>query len=470
MSKRRWPRLAASMALALLLPCCGSSGEVEAPYAKQLSEEFARIAEKVSPAVVHVATVRVIRRGGEGGALPELFDDPFFERFFRRFPTPEGEFRQRGLGSGVIVSEDGYILTNNHVVANATELKVQLNDQREFDAKVVGTDPETDIAVLKVDGEDLPTATLGDSDALEVGHIVLAIGSPFGLDRTLTFGIISAKGRANVGITEFEDFIQTDAAINPGNSGGPMVNLEGEVVGINTAIFSRSGGHMGIGFAIPINMATAVMKSIREKGRVIRGYLGVGIQNLTPELAKALGMEHREGALVSHVVPDTPAAEAGLQRGDLIIAVGDHEVESATSLRNRVARMSPGQGVQLTILRDGEKRQIKVTLGERPEQGTQPEVAQRQLGFEVRELTERLRERYDIEAKHGVLVVSVRRGSKAYTAGLRPGAVILEVNRRPVRSVADFRTAIGKVEPGENILLLVSYRGMTSYIVVQAEE
>jgi len=355
-------------------------------------------------------------------------------------------------------------------VEKADELKVKLADRREFDAKVVGTDPDTDIAVLKIDGTDFPTAELGDSDSIKVGHFILAIGNPFGLDRTVSVGIISAKGRSGVGISEYEDFIQTDAAINMGNSGGPIIDMDGKVIGISTAILSSSGGSVGIGFAVPVNMAKSVMDAIIKEGHVTRGYLGVSIQDLTPDLAGALNLKQTTGALVTEVLKDTPAGKAGIEREDLITAINGKEVNGALQLRNMVASDSPGTDVTLTVIRNGSEKSIKVTVGKRP---VETEVAQaktgRELGFEITNLTDDIRQQYDIEEDHGVLVTTVDPASHAHENGLRPGAVIIEVNRRPVENVEEFERQVAAAT-GKNLLLLVKYQGGTRYIVVPAEE
>jgi len=471
----RTGRFALIPCAALLVILLGLSTGVRAddiaPLAKQMSAEFQALAEKISPAVVHVAAERVITtQGGTdmGDMLRRFFGDEYNRRFGPN--VPEQEYRQRALGSGFIVSEDGYVLTNNHVVENADKLVVKLADRREFEAKVVGTDPETDVAVLKIDGSDFPIAELGDSDAIAVGHFILAIGNPFGLDRTVSVGIVSAKGRSGVGITEYEDFIQTDAAINMGNSGGPIINMDGQVVGMSTAIFSRSGGSVGIGFAIPINMARSVMNAIIEQGHVTRGWLGVSIQDLTPPLAEALGLNRSTGALVTEVLEDTPAAEAGLKRDDLITAVDGKPVTSASQLRNTIASEPPESEVEVTILRDGVEKTITVVLGTKPvETASAQAQVSRELGFEVSDLTDELRQRFGIEDEKGVLVVSVDEGSKAYERGLRPGAVIIEVNRQPVANVEEFDHQIAQAKVME-VLLLVRYSGGSRYIVVPVSE
>ena len=459
------------LTVALLLALASVARAANSPTARRLSNEFAAIVEEVSPTVVHIATVKMIEPG-EGGRMPGGQMPEFFERFFG-VPMPEGKQRRRGLGSGVIVSSDGYVLTNNHVVEDATRLTVKLKDGREFEAETIGTDPATDIAVVQIDGENLPVAELGDSDTLSVGEFILAIGNPLGLDRTVTSGIVSATGRANVGIAEYEDFIQTDAAINLGNSGGPIVDMKGKVVGVSTAIFSQTGGSMGIGFAVPINMAQSVMNSIIEKGEVVRGWLGVSIQDLTSELAKALETDREEGALVGDVIQGTPAEKAGMRRGDLIVEAGGEPVGSATELRNRVASMKPGSKVTFKVVRDGDEITIPVTIGRRPDKGMrgrgrgQPEATATRLGLRVENLNDELRERFDLPEEKGVLVVGVDRNSSAFQAGIRPGTLILEVNRDPVGNVQEFNQALRQVDADENVLLLVSQRGATSYVLIK---
>ena len=461
----RTVKLTAILLAILSYAAIGCHG-AEAPHAKALGNEFNAIAESVSPAVVSITTVRVIEAEGLG----------LLERFFgQQLPQgdglgrPERKYRRRGLGSGVIVSGDGIILTNSHVVKNAKELTVTLQDDRQFDAKVVGTDPPTDLAVLQIDAKNLPTAELGDSEDLKTGAFVVAIGSPFGLAHTVTVGNVSAIGRAKMGIAEYEDFIQTDAAINPGNSGGPLVNMDGEVVGINTAIFSRTGGSMGIGFAVPSNMAKSVMESIREKGHVVRGWLGVSIQDITPQLSEALGTEYEHGSLVADVLPDTPAANSEMQRGDIIIKMQEEKVEGSRDLRQRVAKLEPGTEIELTVARDGDTEKVTVTIGQRPS-GREPEAeVQKKLGISVRNLNDALRRRLNIKAEDGVVVSAVAPASEAYAKGIRPGMVIREVNRRPVNSVKEFHKEVKKAADEGKILFLVSSGGRTSYVVIPLE-
>ena len=429
---------------------------IDAPTARSLSAEYQKAAERVSKSVVHIASSR--QAGGLG--------EDFFGRFF---DVPRDLM---ALGSGVIVRPNGFILTNFHVVKGADKLRVKLVDGRTFTATVVGIDPPTDLAVIKVDGADLPAAELGDSEALAIGHLVLAIGNPFGLDSTVTQGIISAKGRANVGIADYEDFIQTDAAINPGNSGGPLVNTKGEVVGINTAIFSRSGGFMGIGFAIPSNMAKMVLDELISNGRVTRGYLGVTIQNVTPELAKSLNLSVDQGAVVSDVVPGSPADAAGIKKGDVIVELEERKILDARQLRSMVATSPVGAKVGVSILRGGASRKLMVTIGEQktgepPVPGRMQGTAVERLGIEVVDLSDPIRQRFGIKAKEGVFVAGVVANGPADKAGIKSGAVILEVNHKAVKDVRQFEKALSKTDPNENLLLLVLEGGMKYYVVIR---
>ena len=329
--------------------------------------DFVGIAKAVTPAVVNIATTRESKEAAGRGP----FDDPFFRRFFgdeffRRFDRPQ-ERKERSLGSGVIVNANGLIITNNHVVNKADEIRVVLSDKREFAAKLVGMDAKTDLAILRVDAGGLQTIPWGDSDGLEVGELVLAVGNPFGLNQTVTMGIVSAVGRASMGIAEYEDFIQTDAAINPGNSGGALVNARGELVGINTAIFSQSGGNMGIGFAVPSSMARSILDQLIKNGKVVRGWLGVSIQELSPELAHQFGVPNGNGVLVSEVLDDGPAKRAGLERGDIIQEYEGRPVESPTQLRNAVARTNIGKKVTIKVLREGRPKAVELTVAEQPQ-------------------------------------------------------------------------------------------------------
>ncbi len=443
---------------------------------RDFNQAFIDIAKRVNPTVVTVFTEKVYKVRGMGGY--PFFNSPFedfFEQFFGQSPQPrrhpqEEEFKQKGMGSGVIVSKDGYILTNNHVVDDADTINVRLFDGRTLPAKVIGTDPKTDIAVLKVDAKDLPVSKLGDSDKLQVGEWVLAIGSPLSpnLEHTVTSGIVSAKGRSNVGLAEYEDFIQTDAAINPGNSGGALINLDGEVIGINTAIATRTGGFQGIGFAVPINMAKSVMESIIKYGKVVRGWLGVYIQDVNENLAKAMKLKVKEGVLIADVSKDSPADKAGLKDGDVIIKLNGKKVKNSTQLRNDIASTRPGTKVKLTILRDGKEKEITVELGKlEPEKiaaGSQEEI-EKLFGFRVAPFTSDLAQQYGLdESLTGVVVTQIKRSSNAFQAGLNVGDLIISVNRKQVKNVEDFRKAVKGLKRGDTVLFKVIRRRNSFFV------
>jgi serine protease Do len=410
--------------------------------------------------------------------------DPFFQQFFgQQFggrgrggngPDMPQKQREQSLGSGVIVSPEGYVLTNNHVVDGATDVKVTLSDKREFKATVVGTDPKTDIAVLKLTGEKFNPITLGDSQKVQVGDYALAIGDPFGVGQTVTMGIVSAKGRGNLGIEDYEDFIQTDAPINPGNSGGALVNDRGELVGINTAILSHgSGGNEGIGFAIPINLARNVMGQIIDHGKVTRGYLGVVIQQITPNMSKALNLDKMQGAIVSDVSAKGPAKDAGVQRGDVILAINGNTVADSNDLRNTISMMQPGQTVKLTINRNGSTKDIDVKLGELPlskdeaeSQSDNSSSKESMKGISVETLDSDTAQQLQLpEATKGVVVTGVDPSSAAADSGLRKGDVIQEVNHQPVKTAAEFEAAMSKSDKN-GVLLLVNRGGTTIFVAL----
>jgi serine protease Do len=430
----------------------------------RLSAAFREAAKRVKPAVVAVATSQTVT--APVSPFGDLGDD-FLRRFFGTEPEgPRGKgaprkFQRQGLGSGFIVDSEGYILTNSHVVEGAQEISVHLADGREFKAKVVGTDPPTDIAVIKIKADNLPVAQLGDSDKAEVGDWVLAIGSPFGLDQTVTSGIISATGRSNVGITDYEQFLQTDAAINPGNSGGPLVNMRGQVTGVNTAIASHSGGYMGVGFAVPINLAREVMKRICEKGHVTRGWLGVGIQRLTPELAESMKLKADEGVLVSQVMEGGPAEKAGLKAGDVILEFAGKPVKTPSELQNSVAWGEPGTKADVVILRGGKRQTLKVTIDKRPEQpealaaAPGPPANLKDIGIEVGNVTPEAAQRFGYKPGQGVLITGVEAGGLGAMAGLRSGMLILQAAGRKVTSVAELREAMSKADVAKGIPMLV---------------
>lgn len=459
------------------LPALGQSSlDKDIELLVRASKARAAIVKSVSSTVVHISVEKTVAENTGGGGLPDPFDDEFFKRFFAPRLPKSREFKQRGLGSGTIVDGRGYILTNNHVIEDADKIIVKLKDGRELNAKLIGADKATDLAVVKITGKKLPVAKLGNSDDLLVGETVMAIGNPFGLEQTVTQGIVSAKGRSSVGLTDYEDFIQTDAPINPGNSGGPMVNLRGQIVGVNTAIFSRSGGNMGIGFAIPINMAKKIMQSLIDSGRVTRGFLGVVIQDLTQELADAMGAKVKEGVLIASVGPKTPAAKGGIKQGDIITKFNGKRVRSSNELRNTVAGIKPGKTVPVELIRDGNKKTIRLRVGEQPSNmqaaiqgesdpkasGKSVEKPEEVLGLKVETLTRELADRLDYRGQKGV-VVSQAEGT-ALEAGLRQGALIQEVNRKKVRNTNEFRTAIKKTPKGKFLLLLVRFGNATRFI------
>jgi len=378
---------------------------------------------------------------------------------------------QRGWGSGFIFSDEGYILTNHHVVGDADKINVQLSDGREYDAKIVGSDPRSDVAIIKIEeAKDLPVLPLGDSDSLEVGEWVMAVGNPFDLSHTLTVGIVSAKGRTSVGITDYEDFIQTDAAINPGNSGGPLINLKGEAVGINSAIFSKSGGYMGIGFAIPINMVKEIKDQLITAGKVSRGYLGVAIQDITSELKETLDLKSAEGVLIADVSKDSPAEKAGLCRGDVVVEFDGQKVLNVGQFRNMVSLTPPGAEAKIVVIRDGKTTNLLVELGSLEEGAQAGSVPKKELmdklGFSVQDVTEDLAQQFGYSKKEGVLISQVQPGSLAYLAGLRAGMIVLEVNRSSVNNSEEFYRALTESTKTEKALLLVKDNQYSKYVVL----
>ena len=432
---------------------------------------FAHVFQPALPAVVSITSSRVVK-------APQMpfFDNPFFQQFFGgQIPRGPQQQRETGLGSGVIISPDGYILTNNHVVEQATDIKVMLLDRRQLSGTVVGTDPKTDIAVVKIAATGLPTLRIGDSSRLQVGDYAFAIGNPFGVGETATMGIISATGRNGLSIEDYEDFIQTDAAINPGNSGGALMNARGDLIGINTAILSGgSGGNQGIGFAIPINMAKYVMEQILKHGKVVRGYIGVGVQEVTPDLSKAFHVPPEKGALVGSVEPNSPGAKAGLQRGDVIEELNGQPVQGPNELRLKIATMAPGTTVQLKVNRSGETRDVPLTLSEAPsgknraaEQGGGEHSPM--TGVQVDQLTDDIRQQLGLGSEvTGVVITDVTDGSPAADAGLQRGDVIEQVNRHPVNSVSDYQHLIREAG-NSSIVVLVNRGGNTQFVVVQPE-
>lgn len=429
----------------------------------------ADVAERALPSVVNIASTRVTK--------PEanpFMRDPMFREFFRHFggPMEPSPRKQQGLGSGVILSGDGLVVTNNHVVANADDIRVLLSDNREFEAKVVGTDPKSDLAVLKLKGASgLRPITIGDSDTMRLGDVVLAIGNPFGVGQTVTMGIVSAKGRANMGIVDYEDFIQTDAAINPGNSGGALVNMKGELVGINTAILSRSGGYQGIGFAIPTNMVKPITDALVKGGKVVRGWLGIVIQEVSSDMAKAMRLPTDKGALISDVEPNGPAQKAGLKRGDLVVKIEGKAVDSTSRLRNLVAALGANRSITLEYYRDGKLQSVRLSLGEQPSEpgafGSRgDEHGAAVEGLTVLPLDPGSRRRFNISPRvpYGVVVDRVDPEGPAGSSGLQQGDVLLELNRTKLESVEQFRRMWTSVKG--QVLLLVYRQGTTVYLLI----
>ncbi|MDZ4347863.1 MAG: DegQ family serine endoprotease [Candidatus Binatia bacterium] len=443
------------------------------PRPNQLPD-FVVLAKKLKPLVVNISTTQVSEgRGSQEFSSPFGDEDPFND-FWRRFfggPAPRGPQRQRSLGSGFIIDGDGSILTNNHVVENAQKIVVKLaTDDQEYEAKVIGRDPKTDIAVIQIKAKtNLQAATLGDSDRLEVGEWVVAIGNPFGLDSTVTSGIVSAKGR-HIGQGPYDNFIQTDASINPGNSGGPLINLRGEVIGINTAIFSRTGGNMGIGFAIPINLVKEVLPQLRGKGKVTRGFLGVLIQKVTPEIAESLGMDRGHGALVANVTKDGPADKAGVKVGDVIVEFDGKEVKDSSDLPIIVARTPVDKRTRMKVLRDKKEVTLTVAVGELKDEEVVASAPEKgELGLSVQRLTPQMAESLGLDKTEGVVVTAVEPGSAADEAGIRRGDVLMEVDRKTIRSLDEYKKAIAGIRKGRGVLFLVRRGESTLFLALKPQ-
>jgi serine protease Do len=446
----------------------------------QLSDALSEVAGVATPSVVNISTTRLIKQSEQAF---DFFDDPFFRRFFgdqAPHPNIPKEHKEQSLGSGVIVSEDGYIVTNNHVIEKSQEIKVLLSNKRDYKAKLIGADPKTDLAVIKIEAKGLAALPWGDSNKLRVGEIVFAIGNPFGLNQTVTMGVIGAVGRANVGIADYEDFIQTDAAINPGNSGGALINAKGELVGINTAIVSRTGGYQGIGFAVPSSMAKQVMDSLIKYKKVVRGWLGVSIQEVTSDLAEEFGVKDLKGAIVSGVMKESPAEKAGIKQGDVLLQFNGKDVEDTGQLRNMVSQTPIGSKVKMKLFRNKKEMDVEVTIAEQPkklgeaatelEPGDNQEESNALSGVTVREITPELARRFSIkEGDAGVIVVKIDPGSKAFEAGIRPGDMVTQINQKDIATIEDYNKAVLKLKAKERILLLIRRKGEDLFLTIRPE-
>jgi len=442
--------------------------------AEGVQSAFRLVSKKVKPAVVNISSETIIRRTKKFSN-----NDPFFQffgnDFFDQFSNIPQEYKQKALGTGVIIGKDGYLLSNFHVVKNATKIIVTLSDDRKFKAKVVGTDSKTDLALLKIKAKNLSTAKLGDSDKVEVGDWAIAIGNPFGLNQTVTAGIISAKGRNKVGVEDYEDFLQTDASINPGNSGGPLVNIRGEVIGINTAIASPNGGSVGIGFAIPINMAKSIVSQLKSNGKVVRGWLGVYVQDLTEEIAKPLGMNPNSGVLVSDVSKNSPALEAGIDVGDVITEFDGKKIKEVDQLRKIVALSTIGKVYEIKIKRNNKIKNLKVKIREMSSENvtsSEEEINKTWLGINVLPLTDPIKKQYHIDAKEksGVIISKIENGSAAQEGGLQIGDIILRINNLPINTIKDYSKIINKYKDGTgSFLFLIKRQGVTIFIGLDNE-
>lgn len=474
--------LSSQLGIISTLPAKSQISSKSVDILTQLSDAQSEVAAAATPSVVNISTIRVVKSREDA---IDLFDDPFFRRFFgEQFQRPNvpKEHKEQSLGSGVIVSEDGYIITNNHVIEKAQEIKVLLSNKKDYKAKIIGADPKTDIAVIKIAAKGLNALPWGDSNKLRVGEIVFAIGNPFGLNQTVTRGVISAVGRANVGIADYEDFIQTDASINPGNSGGALVNARGELIGVNTAILSRTGGYQGIGFAVPSSMARQVMDSLVKYKKVVRGWLGVSIQDVTSDLADEFGVKDLKGALVSGVMKKSPADKAGIRQGDVVLQYNGKIVEDTGHLRNMVSQTPINTTVKVKLLRAKKEVEAEVVIAELPKKLS--ETAPREeapennsmeesgalSGLVVRELTPDLARRFGFDGgEKGVVVVKSDPAGRVFEAGIRPGDVILQINQKTIATLDDYKNTAATIKKKERILLLIRRKGQDLFVTVKPE-
>jgi serine protease Do len=457
------------MVLVVALPAWDLNA-AEKVTARDWRNGFVQVAKKVQPSVVSIRSERTVTVSPGEGFGEDFFKGTPFEDFFKQHGGPPMKRRQMGEGSGVIVDPKGYILTNNHVVAGADKLTIRLFDGREFKGDVKGTDPKTDLAVVHVEAKDLPVATLGDSDKIQVGEWAIAIGSPFGLEETVTVGVVSAKGRTGLGTGTYEDFIQTDASINPGNSGGPLVNIEGEVIGINAMIISPG---QGIGFAIPINLAKSIMAELIKTGKVIRPWLGIGLQNLTQDLMKSFNVKEKEGALISQVYEGSPAEKAGLKVGDIITQIDGKKIKDSQDVVREVLKKQVGQKILLEVIREGKPLEIPVITAQMPSTPTERKTAgpaKEWFGLRVTTVTPDIAKQLGLTKAEGVVIEGVEMGSPAQGAGLQKGDVILEVNRQRIKDENDYRNVMGKIKPEQGALLLISREGSTFFVSLKEEK
>ena len=432
---------------------------------------FADLVEKLQPSVVNISTTNVIKQRSPFQRGPGAPNDPFnefFEKFFGGQGSPGKEFKRQGLGSGFIMTEDGYVVTNNHVIDRAEDIDVILQNGDKYEAKVVGKDPKTDLAVLKFEPDQKVQAVqFGDSENLRIGDWVIAIGNPFGLGYTVTAGIVSAKGRS-LGLGAYDDFIQTDASLNPGNSGGPLFNLKGEVVGVNTAIVARG---QGIGFAIPIDLAEFVIDQLKSDGKVVRGWLGIYVQKITPEIASSFDLKEDEGALVSDLAPDGPAEKAGIKRGDVIVEFDGKKVKDISDITSYSAETAPGTEVEVKVIEDGKPKTLKITLGDFPDQKTKAETeVSENLGIRVKQLTPQIAERFNLAQNEGVIISDLQQGSAASNAGLKIGDIILEIDKSPIKTLTNYSDALKDIKPGDTALFLVKRGTNTIYAAVRVNK